>query len=137
MKVTARGTMEALVGVLGLVCFEVRGVDDRVGIDITAAIKAAIDPIDPSVARGHVDGLSALGQPIGGLSFDVPVDLTDATDLFITREQLGDTDPVPSLDAIAECPLAPGGRGTLACVLRRPGDKTLVVGTAALVLPVE
>jgi len=63
MKVTARGTMEALVGVQGLACFEVRVVDDRVGIDITAAIKAAIDPMDPSVARGHVDGLSALGQP--------------------------------------------------------------------------
>jgi hypothetical protein len=122
---------------VSLARFEVRVVDERVGIDITAAIKAAIDPVNPSVIYGHVDGLSVAGQPIGGLSFDVPIDLTDAVDLFITREALGDTDPVPSRDAIAECPLTPGGRGTLACVLRRPGDKTLVVGTAALVLPVE
>jgi hypothetical protein len=115
--------------------FAVVVVDPRTGIDTSAAIKAAVDVNDPARRFGYLDGISPAGAPIGGIALELSADLSAATDLFITREPDGDTDPTPTRDAIAECPLEAGGRGTLACTLRRPGDKTLVVGTAALVLP--
>ncbi len=115
--------------------FEVRVVDQAPGRDTSAGKKAAIDPVDLGHIYGYLDDVGDQGLPIGGIRFVVPIDLADAVELFLTLEPAGDTDPVPSAGALAECSLAPTGRGVLGCVLRRPGDKTFTVGTAAIVPP--
>lgn len=117
--------------------FELRLVDQAPGVDTSAAKKAAVDPLDLTHIYGYVDGVGDQGLPIGGIRFLVPIDLGAATELFITREAAGDTDPVPNPSAVAECALEETGRGVLGCVLRRPGDKTFEIGTAAVVPPPE
>lgn len=114
--------------------FEVRVVDQAPGLDTSAAKKVAVDPVDLGHIYGTIDDVS-VGQPIGGIRFLVPMDLGGATDVFITREPAGDTDPVPNGAAIGTCDLVPTARGVVGCALRLPGDKTFVVGTAAIVPP--
>ena len=97
--------------------------------------KEVVDHFAPNVVYGITDEFDFLFyRPVGGVRFRTPVNLTGATELFITSEQNGDTDPAPSREVKMACTLGPGGAGTLACELR-PRDKDLVLGTAALVLP--
>jgi hypothetical protein len=97
--------------------------------------KAVLDHLDPSRQLGIVDGFEKPPRPVGGIRFSVPVNLTDAIQLFISIEDDGDTDPVPSLNILMACELESLSRGTLSCLLGSTDDKDVVLGSAALVLP--
>lgn len=96
--------------------------------------KLVVDHLEPDRVLGVVDGFDSFFRPIGGVRFRSPVDLTGASELFVTREGNGDTDPAPSANVIMECDLGARPRGALTCVLTKPGDKSFIQGTAALIV---
>ena len=101
--------------------------------------KEVVDYHDPSNVLGVADTELFTSVVASGIRFDVPENLRGATELFITVEQNGDTDPVPSRDVDMRCDLREATRGVLSCVMvkqeNRNPDKPLVGGTAALILP--
>lgn len=117
-------------GAVSLLKFELRELG-------TGQAKEVVDHFDPNQVYGITDEFDFLFyRPVGGIRFRSPANLEGATELFITREQNGDTDPAPSRDVKMECLLVAHAGGTLACDLR-PQGKDLVLGTASLVLPSE
>jgi hypothetical protein len=99
----------------------------------TSFVKEVVDHFAPDRVYGFVDvGNSSVR--IGGVRFETPVNLTDATELFLTVEPDGDTDPSPTLELVLRCDLVAESRGTLSCVLATPDNKA-VIGTASLILP--
>lgn len=116
--------------VVSLMVFDLRAVDDP----INGNLKEVYNPREPDARLGVVDGLDKFLRPIGGIRVRVPIDLTAATTLFITRESDGDTDPAPTQDVIMSCQLRSRTRGTLSCAMT-DDEKGVLLGTASLVLP--
>ena len=100
-------------------------------------IKHVVDAEDRKTSLGVVDGLDVLGRPIGGVRFTADPNLTGASELFITTEPDGETDPAPTRDVIMACALGHAGSGTLSCDLVATGDKEVIRGTATLILPID
>ncbi len=97
---------------------------------------AVFDHFDPEIQLGVVDGIELTLRPVGGIRFTVDINLTGATDAFITREADLDTDPVPNRDeTVMECDLAVHTRGTISCLMTKANDENTVLGSLSLVLP--
>jgi hypothetical protein len=97
--------------------------------------KQVLDHLNSEHQLGVVDGYANPPRPVGGIRFLVPFDLAPASELFITLENNGDTDPVPSIEVVMDCELESVTRGTLSCLLSSADDKDVVLGSATLVLP--
>lgn len=99
-----------------------------------------VDPCDPTrapVRKGVIRGVVAQTDGplvLGGVELPVPIDLSDATRLFITVEANSDADPRPSSDIILSGKLAADGavvNGVLDCPTSQPvtGRVTIVPAT--------
>jgi len=79
---------------------------------------------------------SETGKRITGVRFRTPVDLSDASGAFLTREPDDDPDPAPSGDTVLRAILAPASRGTLSGTFESLDTSTFGSG-AITVVPAE
>ncbi|HIA02835.1 MAG TPA: hypothetical protein EYN06_04560 [Myxococcales bacterium] len=118
-------------GAVSLIKFDIR----LTSLGGGAFQKQVLNHLNNDHQLGVVDGFGSPPRPVGGLRFYVPIDLSPATELFISLEDDGDTDPVPSTDVVMDCKLEAITRGTLNCLLTSTDDKDVVMGSVSLVLP--
>ena len=89
---------------------------------------------------GVANRLSPDGLPQSGIFFVTPVNLADATDLLISIEDNGETDPSPNGTIVGRAPLAEGRRSVLvglvtgAVPVITGGEVPLVESRVAVVL---
>jgi hypothetical protein len=103
----------------------------------TEEVDDPCDPSRPKVRKGTIRGVVAqVDGPLvlGGVELPVPIDLTDATHLFITVEANADTSPQPSSDVVLQGKLERDGavvNGVLDCPTPLPvtGRVTIVPAT--------
>lgn len=92
----------------------------------TGEVLGVLDASDPET-----------GKRITGIRFRVPVDLSEASGAFVTREPNDDPDPAPSGETVLRATLAPGSRGTLTGTLSSLDPSTFGSGAITVVPAVD